>query len=124
MKCISCKSDDVVVVLMEVFSCSHCGKNVEVEYVICRDCGVGWKSVNGEILSGTTLFDVGLNDIFGDGDEIPLNMMPVIDHVKTRPHMADYIYKCLRCQAICYEVEEDLYECPKCGFRWEIVRSK
>lgn len=121
MKCINCKSDDVVVVLMEVFPCKYCGKNIEVEYVICRDCGVGWKSVNGEILSGTTLFDVGLNNIFDGGDETPLNMTPIINH---KPHMTDYVYKCLRCQAVCYEVEKDLYECPECGFQWNVVRSK
>lgn len=125
MRCIGCDSDDTVVVLMEIFPCKYCSGEIKIEYNVCKNCGVGWKTVDDEILSGTTFFDVGLDAIFdGDEDEVVFDMAPIIDHNKDKSHMADYVYKCLRCQAICYEKEEDLYECPECGFQWEIVRSR
>lgn len=121
MKCISCDSDDIVVVLMEIFPCKHCNGEIEIKYVVCKDCGMGWKTVDDEILSGTTFFDVGLDNIFDD--ESDLNIAPVIDHNENKSYMGDYIHKCLRCQAWAYEAEENLYRCPKCSFEWEVIKN-
>lgn len=123
MKCINCDSDDVIVVLMEIFPCRHCDGEIRIEYVVCKCCGTGWKSVDGEILSGTTFFDMGLGDIFDDGDEITLNMAPVIDHNEDKSYMGDYVHRCLRCQTLAYEAEENLYRCPSCGFEWEVIKN-
>jgi len=122
MRCINCDNDDIVVVLMEIFPCKHCNGEIEIKYVICGDCGVGWKTVDDEILSGTTFFDVGLGDIFGD-DEDGFDMAPVIDHNKDKSHMGDYVHRCLRCQTLAYEVEENSYKCPSCNFEWEIIKN-
>lgn len=124
MKCISCDGDNIIVVLMEIFPCKHCNGEIEIKYVVCEDCGMGWKTVDDEILSGTTFFDMGLGDIFeNDEDETTLSMAPVIDHNENKSYMGDYIHKCLRCQAWAYEAEENLYKCPSCDFEWEVIKN-
>jgi len=47
--------------------------------------------------------------------------------------MMDLVHRCLSCNAICYETDAEfsdeqqtkktyaLYECPECGFVWEVV---
>jgi DNA-directed RNA polymerase subunit RPC12/RpoP len=48
--------------------------------------------------------------------------MIVVDVEKKIMH--DYIHRCLKCAALCYEKEKDLYECPKCGFSWEVIEAR
>ena len=37
------------------------------------------------------------------------------------PSMVDYIHKCLMCNAISYEKEENVWCCPTCDFEWEVT---
>lgn len=35
--------------------------------------------------------------------------------------MQEYVHKCLRCEAYCFEITKSVIECPKCGFQWEVL---
>lgn len=125
MKCIYCGDDNSVTILVETLPCKHCGGEIRIEYNICKECGLAWKSVDGEIVENTTFFDLGLDDIFDDdelikGFDIPFNM----DQCEIKSsYMSDYIHKCVRCQATCFESEKDRWECPECGFSWEVIKT-
>jgi ribosomal protein L37E len=35
--------------------------------------------------------------------------------------MQEVIHKCLRCNAIAYEIQSQSYYCSHCGFEWEVI---
>lgn len=120
MKCIGCGSDDAIVALIEIFPCKYCNKEMRIEYNTCRGCGVSWKSLDGEFFSDTTIFDVGLGDLFAEDADSSFNVL--MKNIEDGgAYMGDYIHRCLKCNTVCHEAEEDTYECPECGFRWEVI---
>ena len=120
MKCVGCGSDDAMIALIEAFPCKHCSKEIRIEYNVCKSCGITWKSVDGEFFSDTTIFDVGLGNLF-DEEKSDVSFDELIKNVKNKSYMGDYIHKCLRCQSLAYEVEKNLYRCPICDFEWEVI---
>lgn len=126
MECVHCKKDTGVTILIEALPCKHCGGEIKVEYNVCKECGMAWKTVDGKILEDTTYFDVGLDEIFTEEDEEFLKEFDIVlkhseeDEAK---NMGDYIHKCFECQAPCFEVGENKWECPECGFTWEVLKG-
>ena len=41
--------------------------------------------------------------------------------MKNKTTMADYIHKCLYCQALVGDIDGKHFECSACGFVWEIM---
>lgn len=114
MKCAMCGGTDVIVALMEIFPCKFCGKEMRIEYNVCNSCAATWKSLDGQFFSDATIFDVGLGDVLNEKDICRKSKKEVVC-------MGDYIHKCLRCNALCYEAEEGVFVCPDCDFRWEVI---
>lgn len=125
MECLHCGSEDSAVILIEAIPCQHCGGEVKIEYNVCKGCGLAWKTVDGKPLSDTTFFDVGLEEIFAD-DEIFKEFDMVLKKDSLNPpsnNMTDYIHRCLKCNTICFESAEHRWECPSCGFTWEVIKT-
>ena len=36
--------------------------------------------------------------------------------------MEELIFRCLRCDHIAYEIDDEIYYCPECGFSWEVIK--
>lgn len=126
MKCMYCGEDDSVTILVESLPCKHCGGEIRIEYNVCKQCGLAWKTVDGEVVENTTFFDMGLDELFGDeflADEFEFDIPFMSPHKIESSHMSDYVHKCLKCQTICFEIEENRWECPKCGFSWEVIKT-
>lgn len=123
MECINCKSDTALTVLVETFPCKHCNSEINMEYNVCKECGFAWKTMDGELFSGTAFFDASLGNLFGDEEEIERLFNMITDTDGYDECMQDHVHKCLKCHAIAYKVDENLYKCSGCGFEWEIIRS-
>jgi len=128
MKCIYCDDDNGVTILVESLPCKHCGEEIRIEYNICKVCGLAWKTVDGEAVeNNATFFDMGLDEIFSDDElfgEFNFNIpFDVEQHGVKSSYMSDYIHKCLKCQTACFESEENRWECPECGFTWEVIKT-
>jgi ribosomal protein S27AE len=123
MKCIHCDNDDSTVLLVESLPCKHCGGEVKVEYNVCKECGLAWKTVDGEVVENTTFFDMGLDELFDDDEWFKEFDMVIQTGEVQSNHMTDYIHKCLKCQTLCFESAENRWECPKCGFTWEVIKT-
>lgn len=124
IKCISCgKEDDVRTLFVEELPCKHCGGSIDVSYNICMDCGMAWRSVDGKPILDTTVFDMNeLDDVFEDIDDLP-NIAINMTHKSVESCMSDYVHKCLRCGAVCYQSSDNSFECTDCGFSWEIIKA-
>lgn len=106
MDCVECGSKNVVVFFIEKFPCSCCKEENRVEYYCCKECETFWKVI-GEFVIDSTKFDS--KDASAEPTEIKYY----------GNSMDDAIHRCLKCNAIAFEVDEDSYHCPKCHFEWE-----
>lgn len=120
MKCIGCGSDDAITALIEIFPCKHCNKEMRMEYNVCRCCGITWKSLDGEFFSNATIFDMELGNFFS-GEEAERSFSEPSENIESEVYMGDYVHRCLRCNALCYEEKEGMYVCPECDFQWEVI---
>lgn len=113
MDCINCGSNKNVSILKGVFICEHCDKTNFINYYRCEDCQETWKVVDLGVAEqvnleqSSNLFEEDGSSCFGELHTIPL--------------MMGYIHKCLMCNAISYEKEENVWHCPECGFEWETI---
>ena len=110
MFCPGCGSGDAEIFFTEKLPCVHCGKTNKVEYYNCTECKTVWK-VLGEFIIDSTKFD------FADD----IDEETVTGVVTTYGgSMEEAIHRCLKCNAIAYEIGPESYHCSKCGFEWEI----
>lgn len=127
MKCIECNSDKAITILIEIFPCIHCNKDINMEYNLCPDCGATWKTMNGKLFDGSTIADANLDELLGVDGEIDDFFESLVSNLEKDLLSADensmrsLIHRCLKCNSIAYEVDENLYRCPNCGFEWEIT---
>jgi len=123
MDCINCGSGKNVSILKGIFICDHCNELNYIDYYKCEECGETWKVVdlNSGIVESISLashskvFKEGVSDSFG---EIHVDEEACSD---AGTLMTDYIHKCLMCNTVSYEKNENTWHCPECGFEWETV---
>jgi hypothetical protein len=118
MKCLNCNKDNIIVFFNEVVPCAHCHEDNDISYNVCEDCGLVWKSIDGQALSGVIFSEPELGGMLGDSFEKFMNFVEEAEPIGT---MDEVIHKCLRCNTISFEVEPRLYHCPECGFEWEVI---
>jgi len=133
MNCFKCNSDKEASFFEEVFECK-CGEKLVFNYNLCPDCGLSWRSVNGEPSEDSIVyFDDLMSFVSPTSDDlsdeelgIVKNMEKEIDKIDKintgEATMTDYVHKCLKCNSVAHEVEPDKYACDNCGFEWEINR--
>lgn len=123
MDCINCGSNKNVSILKGFFICEHCNELNYIDYYKCEECGETWKVVDSGlgIVESTSLdqhskhFKEDVSDSFG---EIHVEEN---DYSDVGTLMANYIHKCLMCNTVSYEKDENVWHCPECGFEWEVV---
>lgn len=123
MECIHCESVGKVFA-EESYPCTHCGEKVIMEYYMCENCGLVWRTVDGAVDQGSLFTEEDRCDFEVDGMEKALNELVV--NRKDTPSMSECISRCLKCNVISYEVKEGEFECsdPNCGFRWEVIKCE
>lgn len=123
MDCINCGSDKTVNILNGVSICKHCNKSSYINYYRCENCGEIWRVVD---LNLNTIERVNLNKHSNTFKEDVSDQFGEI-HVDEDNHnsvgllMSDYIHRCLMCNALSYEKNENTLCCSKCGFEWEVL---
>lgn len=123
MDCINCGSGKTVNILNGVSICKHCNKSSHINYYRCENCGEIWRVVdlNLDIIERVNLnkhsntFKEDVSDLFG---EVHIDED---DHDGVVVLMSDYMHRCLMCNAISYEKNENTLCCSKCGFEWEVL---
>ena len=133
MKCFKCDSEKEASFFEEVFECK-CGEKLVFNYNLCPDCGMSWRSVNDEVSDDSAVY---FNDLMSfasmlsgdltEEEETILKNMEIevgkIEKINTGDAaMTDYVHKCLKCNSVAHEIEQDKYVCDVCGFEWEITR--
>ncbi len=117
MKCINC-DNEVDKFFSESFVCPGCGDSVVVDYYHCGKCNNMWKAQDDQPVFG---FDL-------ENMPIPENILDMFDKIEEEllkmeesDTMSTFIHKCIQCNSICYETESGRFECPECGFEWEVI---
>jgi len=133
MICTSCGSKKDAAFFTEDYTCK-CGEKILFEYNMCPDCGLMWRSVNGEVMKNSVIHIDDFSNAFmipptklEPADEDMLKNMEKelskVDKIRRgeSTSMADYIHNCLKCGAVAHEAKNGLYKCSECGFEWEVV---
>ena len=123
MDCINCGSGKNVNILKGVFICEHCNRSNYIDYYKCKNCGETWKVADSAlgIVEGINL---GKSfNVFKETDDDSFGEVHVDedDHDGVVVLMSDYMHRCLMCNAISYEKNENTLCCSKCGFEWEVL---
>lgn len=132
MVCHRCGSEEKTTMFEESFECD-CGKTNTIGVHMCTNCGIMWRSYNGQVLESS---EIHIDD-FLQGVSMPYTMseeeaevlknmeeeLLKVDRIKTgnAKSMSDYIHNCLKCGAIAHETRPGIYKCAECGFEWEVV---
>jgi len=123
MKCFRCDAEQDCTFFVETMPCYHCGKSVDIEYNFCDDCGSLWKSSGEEVVEETVMNitePAGLGTFMSSLDEeIATMFTKKLEDDGTM--MGGAVHKCLNCNSVAFEVKEGKYQCPTCGFEWEVI---
>ena len=137
MNCFNCENGKESAFFKEEFPCGHCDEPNLLEYNVCPDCGLMWRSVNGVVLEDSQVNMRDLGDfaslMSGEQPEMTeeeaLIMENINDHLvkidkmdRGEATMADYVHKCLQCESTAVDVVDGKYSCKDCDFEWEVVR--
>lgn len=120
MICINCDRKSNTVFYSEVYPCLTCGDETVVEYNACKYCGVVWKTANGAPMDSLKTKIGDFSDMFKDNESFE-DFFNLVGQNKEVSSMNQCIHRCLMCNAVSYEVEDGLYECPECNFEWEVA---
>lgn len=123
MECIHCEGDGKVFAI-ESYPCSHCGQDLVMEYYMCGSCSLVWRTIDGVIDQSSLFTEEDRYDFEAAGMEEALNEL-VCNENDIRS-MDECINRCLKCNALSYEVKRGSFECsdPACGFKWEVVECE
>jgi hypothetical protein len=121
MNCPDCGSENTAVFHIEDFPCRHCSTVNEISYNICYDCRLSFKEADGEVIAATRFPNKELIELANLSEEdVKIVVKDEVDSEHGRT-MGEVIHRCLRCEAIAFEVEENSYKCFACDFEWETI---
>ncbi len=123
MQCFNCGADMFTV--DDNYPCD-CGKTIEVLTCCCNECGTIFKTLNGAIISDSI---INKRDIEDFAEDCTSNLKELMAKTSEETpcnsaSMLEYVHHCLECNSISYEINIGLYECSKCGFKWEVVSGQ
>ena len=123
MDCINCDGVDAEIFFIEQIKCDHCGEVSDIEYHVCTDCNIMWKTLGEELIH--TSFDTPdesedffMNDAVTDA---LIANVSSLGYEEKETSMASMVHKCIRCNSIAYEIKPKYYHCTDCDFEWEIL---
>lgn len=121
MKCCSCGSDKVILFFEEKLPCGHCGEDNVIVYNFCSACGCVFKSLNGEVTNAANFTDNELAAMMNmDIEDVREVMQTSVAEAGPRT-MDEMVHKCLKCNAVAFEVRRGEFKCSECDFEWEIL---
>ena len=115
MNCINCGIDKGVSILKGLFICDKCNELNYIDYYRCENCGETWKVVDMDL---GIVERVNLEQSSNEFEEEDSSYFGELHPAKT---MMGYIHRCLLCNSISYEKDENTWHCSKCGFEWEVI---
>ena len=121
MKCVECNRTSETVFFVEIYPCPTCDDQVEVEYHACKHCGTVWKTANGEPMDYAKSKIKDFSDIVKNHKKFEDFFSYMAKDDNDIASMNQVIHRCLQCNHIAYETSDGNYECPDCGFTWEVL---
>lgn len=117
MDCFNCGSSNVTVFFRELFSCCHCELENELVYNMCQDCNTAFKTVGDEVVASARITGDDLASL------VQLSSKEIAAALKEEMprSMNEIIHRCLKCDSVAYEISDEQYECPVCGFSWGTI---
>jgi len=116
MECPACGSEEVYKFVDEIFECGSCGEVNTLSVAVCATCGTFWKEFNGAPVEGTCLTKQDLSHMSKHIAEV----LDKHEENSGKASMYDVVHKCIRCDSVAYDLGDGNFECPDCGFTWEI----
>jgi len=115
-KCNNC-SKELQVMHEDVLECSDCGGKIIISYCACTNCGFTCRLNNGKFLDGVVITVDADDELYKDLEEAL-----GFEGGSTSGPMINTLTPCVRCGSKkAYESKPGEYECPECGFSWELV---
>jgi len=116
-KCPSCGNNTGVVMHFEEIPCT-CGRSVKMEYIVC-ECGYSWRSADDKFLDGCIINVENVEELINEVEEF-FEDQGVFNNMQQGGSMEELIHRCLRCGEVVVQVNPTTFECPICGFSWEM----
>jgi len=134
MICPKCGDTDTFIFMKERIPCIHCHTNTEISYIVCQSCMNIWRVVDGEPLEEEYMIN-NINSKDEDGEDLDNELETVsleelekvlskknkVMSTQDRNTMTEMFHRCLRCEHIAYEISPHCFQCPECGFEWEVI---
>ncbi len=116
MICVNCGSENTDSFFTELIPCGHCDEVNEINYSVCKECSLVWKSIGDQPVAGMMFSEPELGGMISDALDDFIGLA-----AETPGTMQEVVHHCLRCQTISYEIKPQLFHCPDCGFEWEVL---
>jgi C4-type Zn-finger protein len=116
-KCPSCGDNTGAVMHSESIPCT-CGRSIKIEYLIC-ECGYSWRSADGKFLDGCLINVENVEELINEVEEF-FEDQNIFETPQHGGSMEELIHKCLRCGEVAVQINSNTFECPTCGFSWEM----
>jgi hypothetical protein len=126
MNCPNCKQDSVILLHTDMITCDDCNSEINIDYCLCEACFYSFRNKNGEFLDGGMADDIEVAlDELADTLESEMFGAESEDFFQSEECMSDLLNHCVRCGVPCavFNEKENSYECPVCGFEWEILQN-
>lgn len=117
MQCFLCEEGQSTLMSEDQITCK-CGDVIIIEYHLCDGCGAVWKMADGDLIENSLLSPEAMDDMFID---LPSIFDQDFEENNNFTTLAGYVHKCLDCGIIAYERVKGIYQCPGCGFEWEVI---
>lgn len=118
MKCPGCGRSGLVDLSVQDSVTCECGREIIIGYYICNACGFAFRTTNGKYVDGYYIDNEVVSKVCDDLS-VRINVEDGDDGA-----LSDYVQRCVRCdQTFISEPTDTKFECPHCGFEWEVIKS-
>jgi len=137
MNCPECNSESTIYMHEDRIPCIDCESTIVVGYFMCTSCNYSFRTTNGKFLDGT--YPVSVEEVIKDLMEDPEwnSIASEIVDGKFNDHscagcdgcgsdsMMDSVCNCVKCgKPLVFGPNILEYNCPHCGFEWEILEGE
>ena len=124
MNCPECNNSNTWKMHEDRISCTDCESRIVLEYHVCGDCNYTFRTNNGKYIDGSFPMDIEkiVEELLDDINSIAPTYK---EASKSSENMSDNLYNCIKCgQALIFDPDIVEYNCPHCGFEWEIIEGE
>ena len=127
MNCPECNSENTLYMHEDHIPCMDCESVIVVGYSMCTACNYSFRTTNGKFLDGTYPVEIDqvlkdmVDDVMGGSSEGGCGGCTGC----SPKSMLDSVCNCVKCgQALILSVDTINYNCPHCGFEWDILEGE